>query len=171
MIHSFDIVENNARARWNRALIPQCKIIQGVDVQAGRSGRRRHADRMVMLAQPQCERDERDAEHDRIGGDGPDQAERAGARSDHHDDAEQHGQDAAQDQHPLIVDLLAQLDRANDLEDAVHQRPGSDEEDQQDRGDAGPEERDDAGGDAEQPDHDQPPGRNRLGAAGERRDQ
>jgi hypothetical protein len=46
---------------------------------------------VTVLPEPQCERDEQNAEDDRIARDGPDQPERTGSGCDQHDQAEQHG--------------------------------------------------------------------------------
>jgi hypothetical protein len=69
-------------------------------------------------------------QRDGIGADDPDEGQRAGHRPCHEHDAEEHGDDAMQDKHPLIVDFLAQANCANDLEDATDDGPGTDEQQQ-----------------------------------------
>jgi hypothetical protein len=59
------------------------------------SCRRARPGRVAMFPEPQRKRDEQNAEDDRIAGDRPNQAERAGAGGEQHDQAEQDGQEAA----------------------------------------------------------------------------
>jgi Outer membrane efflux protein len=58
---------------------------------SGPSCRCRRSGGVAVLPEPQCERDEQDAEDDRIARDRPDQSERTGSGCDQHDQAEQHG--------------------------------------------------------------------------------
>ena len=73
--------------------------------------------------------------------DEPDQCERAGAGAKEHHETEQHCEGAVHHQQPLVVDLLAQTNRADDLRDAVEQRPNADDRQQHECREAGPEER------------------------------
>jgi hypothetical protein len=70
---------------------------------------------MGVLLQPKRQGDEQPTHEHGVDADDPDQRERSSTRSHHDADTEQHRDDAAQDQVPLVVDLLAQLDRADDL--------------------------------------------------------
>jgi hypothetical protein len=65
-------------------------------------------------------------------------------------------QDPGDHHQPLVVEHAAQPDRGHDLQHPGEHRPGGDHPQQGQGGDAGPEERDDAGGDAEQALQDQP---------------
>ena len=60
----------------------------------------------------------------------PDEAERTRSRHEYHDKTEDHRHGAAEYQPPFIVDLLAELDVANDLENPMDNCPGADEQDQ-----------------------------------------
>src|SRR5262245_11074067 len=112
---------------------------------------------VAVLLQPEGEGDEERAEDDRIGADDPYKRQGAGARHEQHHETEEHRERARQDEPPLIVDLLADLDGADNLEDAVDQRPDANEHRQRKRGEARPQEGEEAGGDAKDTNEDQPP--------------
>src|SRR5258707_11422902 len=83
--------------------------------------------RMNVFLQPKRQRDEQHAYDHGISADYPDQRQSARPRSQHHADSKQHRYYAAQNQEPLVVDLLAQLDRAYDLKYPGRDRPAGNE--------------------------------------------
>jgi hypothetical protein len=81
--------------------------------------------RMNVFLQPKRQRDEQHAYDYGISADYPDQRQRTRTRSQHHADTKQHRYYAAQNQEPLVVDLLAQLDRGYDLKYPGRDRPAA----------------------------------------------
>ena len=59
-----------------------------------------------MRAEPECQGEQGDAVDRRIRAEPPHQCYEAGARQENEEDAQEHRQGAAQDEHPLTSDLL-----------------------------------------------------------------
>src|SRR5712675_1946808 len=113
--------------------------------------------RMSVFLQPKRQRDEQHAYDHGISADYPDQRQRARTRSQHHADSKQHRYYAAQNQEPLVVDLLAQLDRAYDLKYPGRDRPAGNEKQKHERAEAGHQEGQQPCRDPKQTDDSQPP--------------
>src|SRR5215470_12080834 len=115
--------------------------------------------RVAVLAQAERERDQQNAFGDRVGADHEEQRQRAGAGPEQQNQAEHDREQSSGGEQPLVVDLAAQPDRADDLHHAGRDCPAGDEEQQYQRGKARPHEGEDAGGDAGEPNHGKPPAR------------
>jgi hypothetical protein len=74
--------------------------------------------------------------------------DRSGTWEGEDQDPEQHGHDAAQRQQPLASEMTTQEHRRGDLESARHDRPRTNEQHQDQRGDAWPDERENTGHDS-----------------------
>src|SRR5262245_45437867 len=101
--------------------------------------------------EPEAEHDHQDADHDREGTDPPDQRERPGPGRDDQERTEQDRQGPARGEEPLVLELTPQMDGGDDLEDAPGDGPRGDQVQQRDRGDARPEEGQDADRDGGEP--------------------
>src|SRR5438309_9588607 len=132
---------------------PQAGAYLSVSRSLGLSGRRRwrrteHVDPAAFLVQPPGEGQQQHPDEQGEEADQPGDGQGAGDGSDDEDDPEDHRQSAAHDEQPLVRDHLAKSDGTDDAEYAHHDRPGSDDVEDRQRGDVGPHKRDHARGDA-----------------------
>ncbi|CAM2147466.1 hypothetical protein PT2222_10183 [Paraburkholderia tropica] len=139
------------RAGGRRAMPPALTTLYQRNPNAGSDAVRM---RVAPAPQPEGGDDHQDAVEHGVGGDHPDQRERARARK--HDDEEAHGggEQAREADRPRMRDRAAVLECVDDFEDADRERPEADDHHQHDGRLAGPEERHETRDHADQPDHD-----------------
>src|SRR6266566_337523 len=115
--------------------------------------------RLAVTPQAKTERDHQRTEYYRVGADPQGHGQRSGNRSHDQQAAEDHRRDPAQDQPPLVVDVLAQPDGGDDLQDAGNDGPACDKPYEREQRQSRPGERDHTGGDADDAFEDQVPPR------------
>src|SRR6266480_2142293 len=117
-----------------------------------------------MFTQAQRKPDLENAVENRVDANDVKQGQRACSGLGHQNQSEDDREHAARDQQPLVVDLLAQPDRANDLQDPARDRPAGDEQEQHERSDARPGKCQYSDGNAQESHEREPPARRRSTA-------
>src|SRR4029450_8175191 len=117
-----------------------------------------------MFPQAQRKPDLKNTVEDRVDADDVKQGQRACSGLGHQNQSEDDREHAARDQQPLVVELLAQPDRPNDLQDPARDRPAGDEQEQDERSDARPGKCQYSDGNAQESHEREPPARRRSTA-------